>query len=197
MPALAALFFLAAPPFWESKPPRQWTDNELSVLLHDSPWAQMAPPPPRNAESPAEQIYIATAQPVRDAEVELARRRAIRLHQLGSGLDAEYRDFLRDSGGQQIVVAAYAPNLNAMADARESRRMEEESVMKIGRKKYKVTGTFPPTPGDPYLRLVFPRVLQASSKSVEFDLYIPGLSGPYRDVEFDVRRMVYKGRPEF
>ncbi|HLJ17721.1 MAG TPA: hypothetical protein VKV15_24705 [Bryobacteraceae bacterium] len=195
MPALAALFFLAAPPFWEAKLPRQWTDPELALLLHDSPWAQMAPPP-KSSESPPEQIYVATAHPIRDAEMERMRRRALRLHTSDSGFD-EYLEFLRDNAGQHIVLAAYVPDVNALADAEESHRMEQESIMKIGRKKYKMTGSFPPTPTDPYLRLVFPRVLQPSDKSVEFDLYIPGLSGPYREIEFAVKDMVYKGQSDF
>src|SRR6185437_4833232 len=112
MPALAALFFFAAPQFWDAKPPRQWTDMELARLLHDSPWAQMAPPPPKNSGSPAEQIYIATAQPIREAEVELARRRAIRLH-TGEGFDREYRDFLEENGRKRIILATYVPNLDA------------------------------------------------------------------------------------
>lgn len=197
MPALAALLFFAGPAFWEALPPRQWTDLQLDRLLHDSPWAQMAPPPPGNAESPTEQIYIATARPIRNAELELARRRALRRHDAASGLDPEYQDFLQQNAGTRIIVAAYAPDLNAMADAGESRRAEEESIMKIRHKKYKVTGTFPPTPDDPYLRFVFPRVVQPSDKSVEFDLYIPGLSGPYRSVEFAVKDLVYKSHPDY
>ena len=46
---------------------------------------------------------------------------------------------------------------NAFSDNRETRQMEQECVMRVGRKKLKMTGHFPPSPGDPYLRLAFPR----------------------------------------
>ena len=67
--------------------------------------------------------------------------------------------------------------------------------MKVGRKKYKMLGHFPPIPSDPYLRLVFPRVVTESDKSVIFELYLPG-NGPYHDAEFRVREMIYQGKLE-
>jgi hypothetical protein len=74
--------------------------------------------------------------------------------------------------------------------------MEEESVMKIGRKKYKMTGHFPPAPDDPYLRLVFPRQVGPKDKTVEFDLYLPGVADSYRTVEYPIKDMAYKGKLE-
>ena len=54
----------------------------------------------------------------------------------------------------------------------------------IERKEYKILGHFPPTPSDPVLRLIFPRVVRAADKSVIFRLYLAGLNFPEREVEF-------------
>ncbi|MEO7145143.1 MAG: hypothetical protein ABI165_16725 [Bryobacteraceae bacterium] len=193
----AAFFFFAAPPFWESKPPQQWSGEEINILLHDSPWAQIASAPPKNADAAPVQVYIASAPPMRAAELELARRRALRRRIPESDADLEYAAYLRENEGKQIIVAVSMPNARALSDGEESRRMQEECIMKIGRKKYKITGNFPPSADDPYLRLIFPRTLQPSDKSVEFDLYIPGLPEPYRMVSFRVKDMLYKGAPAF
>ena len=68
--------------------------------------------------------------------------------------------------------------------------------MRIGRKKYKMTGHFPPSAGDPYLRLAFPRVATAADKSVTFDLYVPGVSMGARSAEFSIKDMIVKGKLE-
>ena len=73
--------------------------------------------------------------------------------------------------------------------------MEEESIMRVGRQKYKMEGHFPPVPSDPFLRLVYPRVATERDKSVNFELYLPGY-GPYHEAEFRVRDMMYKGKLE-
>jgi hypothetical protein len=73
--------------------------------------------------------------------------------------------------------------------------MQDESIMKVGRKKYQMVGHFPPTPSDKFLRLVYPRVVTAADKSVIFELYLPG-NGPYHEAEFRVRDMLYKGKLE-
>src|SRR5260370_42640886 len=68
----AALFLLAAS-FWETKPPKEWSEAELKQLLTDSPWAQMVTAPGKIAGPPV-QIYIATATPIQQAETERDRR---------------------------------------------------------------------------------------------------------------------------
>jgi len=74
--------------------------------------------------------------------------------------------------------------------------MEEESILKVGKKKYQMTGHFPPTPADPYLRLVFPRPIGPNDKSLVFELYLPGVGNTYRTVEFRIKELGYKGTPE-
>jgi len=46
MHIMVALLALLAAPFWEAKAPRDWSEEELRALLHDSPWAQGADPAP-------------------------------------------------------------------------------------------------------------------------------------------------------
>jgi len=175
------LAWLAAP-FWETTAPKDWTDEQIQLLLNDSPWAQAADP------KPTVQIYLATATPVREAEAELARRN-------DKPIGDDYVDFVRDEGSRNVVLAIAYTNWTALEDAGESRRMQDESVMKIGRKKYQITGHFPPTKSDKFLRLVYPRVVTDTDKSIVFELYLPG-NGPYHEAEFRVRDMVYKGKLE-
>jgi len=173
---------LLAAPFWETKAPSDWTDAQIELLLHDSPWAQMADP------APAVQVYLATAHPLREAEAELARRR-------GKPLNDEYVDYVGQEGSKNLVVAIAFKNWTALADAEEARRMEEESIMRVGRRKYKMEGHFPPVPSDPFLRLVYPRAATERDKTIVFELYLPGY-GPYHDAEFRVRDMMSKGKLE-
>jgi hypothetical protein len=185
MQFVCALLALLAAPFWETKAAREWSDEEVQLLLHDSPWAQTAGTEPLG--SPV-QVYLATARPVQEAEEELARRR-------GKQRNDEYVDYVRQEGARNVILAIAFPKWTLLADAAESQRMQEESIMKVGRKKYKMSGHFPPTPSDPFLRLVYPRVVAETDKSVIFELYLPG-SGPYHEAEFRVRDLRYKGKLE-
>lgn len=171
-----------AAPFWESKAPADWSEAQIEQLMHDSPWAQMADP------APAVQVYLATAQPLRMAEDELARRR-------NKPLNDEYLEYLRQEGANKVVVAISYKNLTALQDGEEAQHMEEESIMKVGRKKYKMVGHFPPVPSDPFLRLVYPRAVTENDKTITFELYLPGY-GPYHEAEFRLRDMLYKGKLE-
>jgi hypothetical protein len=182
MHLVCVLLALLAAPFWETKAPADWTEAQIALLLHDSPWAEMAEP------APAVQVYLATAQPVREAEAELARRR-------GKPLNDEYVEYLAHEGANKVVVAIAYKNLTALADAEEAQRMEEESIMRVGRQTYKMEGHFPPVPSDPFLRLVYPRIATERDKTIAFELYLPGY-GPYHEAEFRVRDMRYKGKLE-
>jgi len=182
MHLVCAWLALLAAPFWETKAPGDWTDAQIERLLHDSPWAEMAEP------APAVQVYLATARPVREAEAELARRRA-------KPLNEEYVDYLAQEGADKLVVAIAYKNLAALEDAGEAHRMEEESIMRVGHQKYKMDGHFPPVPSDPFLRLVYPRAATTRDKTIAFDLYLPGY-GPYHEAEFRLRDMLYKGKLE-
>ncbi len=194
------IVFLLAAPFWEAKPQAEWTNQELAQLLSDSPWAQMVGSQAVAVPGPAVQMYLATAAPMQAAEQESLRRAQL-LRKAGteppeSPLAAEYRNWLADNRDTQIVLAIRMESNRGFADEQEVRRMEDESVMRVGRRKIKMTGHFPPFPGDPYLRLAFPRQVELSDKALSFDLYLPGAPGPYRGAEFKLKDMVVRGKLE-
>jgi hypothetical protein len=192
------LTFLAAP-FWESENPSHWTDEQLRQLLIDSPWAQIVEAPGKTS-APAVQVYLATAAPLEEAERErdsrAKRRQPPGKPPVEDPLAEEYRAWLNDNHDSQIVVAIRISDVNGLSDAKETKIMEEECVMRAGRKKFKITGHFPPSPSDPYLRLAFPRKVVVEDKVLRFDLYLPGVAIPYREVEFRLVDMVVRGRLE-
>lgn len=190
------LLFVFADRFWEAKPARQWSDEQLLIMLTDSPWAQTT----TMRDAAPLPFYLATAKPVREAEAEWLRRYMAQMQQKQQPAQAdnsklEYEAWLKENEGKVIVVGIRNPNLNALAQAEESKAMEEESFMKVGRKKIKMTGHFPPGESDPVLRLVFPRP-QEAVKDITFELYIPGVTGPYRAATFKVKDMMFEGKLE-
>jgi len=189
MHALVLLCALLAAPFWESKAPADWTADELAEILHRSPWARVATAEGFQREAGV-QTLLSSALPMQLAEAESLRRRAM-------PVDAdEFRQYLAQEREKSIILTVNFPDPNQLADGKEAKRMEEECVMKVGRKKYNLKGHFPPTPSDPYLRLVFPRAVTASDKLVQFELYLPGVTPPYRIAEYVVKELVYRGKLE-
>ncbi|MEO8132104.1 MAG: hypothetical protein ABI822_33720 [Bryobacteraceae bacterium] len=204
--ALATLLF--ADSFWQTKPVTEWTDVELSKFLADSPWAQMAAQPGKAQVGKNEgnttpvQIYLATAGPVVKALAERDRR--IELRRPGTAkalaedpLSEERALWIADHREGYVIVAARVGNNNAFSSEEETRRMEKDSVMDLGRIKAKVSATFPPTRTDPHVYLAFPREpVTASDKDLSFELYLPGVPGPYRMVTFKLKDMVVDGKLE-
>ncbi len=186
-----ALVVVFAGAFWESKAPAEWTQEQIAALFNDSPWAQPLTGPQNAPPIPA---YLATAQPMQQAEQE--RERRMKKKAAPDPLAEEYRVWLEDNRATQIVLAIPVADTNAFSDAKETRRMEEECVMKIGRKKIKMTGHFPPSPGDPQLRIAFPRAAIGAEKVLTFDLYVPGIPIPFRSVEFHLKHMMVNGKLE-
>jgi hypothetical protein len=184
MRSLVVLLFLFGQPFWEAKPPDQWTDAEIDTVRHHSPWAQSVGPEPEVS------LWLATAAPIEDAEAE-AR---LRTRKTEKEPDPDYTGYVTEHGSEIFVLALAYPNLKGLGNAAEDRRMEDESVMKIGRKTWHIVGHFPPTPSDPVLRLVFPREVKATDKDVEFQLYLPGVPFPERDAVFRVKDLLYHGK---
>lgn len=187
MHAFLPLFFLLAQPFWETKPPEAWTDAEIQTVRTDSPWAQ------RTTEAPVAVVYLATAAPIEHAEAELRLRLKKNSYPMP---DPDYLEYLSSHRAEHFVLAVTYPTLAGLGDARESKRMEEESVMLIGKKSYGIIGHFPPTPSDPVLRLIFPRALMPAGKTVLFRLYLGGLKFPEREIEFRVKDLTYQGKLE-
>jgi len=189
MHTLLPLLFFFAQPFWETKAPEAWSIAEINAIRTASPWAQ------RTEEAPVVVIYLATAAPIEHAEGELR----LRLKKNPSPMpepDPDYVEFLNAHRADTFVLAITYPTLAGLGDARESKRMEEESVMLIGKKSYGMVGHFPPTPSDPVLRLIFPRAVKPTDKTVVFRLYLGGLKFPEREVEFRVKDLAYQGKLE-
>ena len=188
-----ALFFMVAARFWESKPPAEWTENEMDIIVSDSPWAQSVRASPN---SPLALIYLATAEPMRLAEKEM-RRRYVKAGKAVDEMHEEYELFLRENQAKTIVVAVKLAGSNFPAEGAEIKHMEEECILKIGRRKFKLVGHFPPSPTDPYLRLAFPREVRPEDKDLVFQLYIPGLSSPFREVRFVLKELRFKDSVEY
>jgi hypothetical protein len=189
MHVLLPLFFFLAQPFWEIKPPETWTDAQIQSIRTESPWAQ------QTAEAPVVVIYLATAAPIEQAEAELRLRLKKNRHPMAEP-DPDYLEYLSGHRAENFVLAIAYPTLKGLGDARESQRMEEESVMLVGKKSYAMVGHFPPTPSDPVLRLIFPRAVTAADKTVVFRLYLGGLKFPEREMEFRVKDLTYQGKLE-
>jgi hypothetical protein len=186
MRALLPLLFFLAQPFWEAKPPEKWSNLEIDTLRTNSPWAQGVGP------APVMLVYLATAAPIEDAEGELRLRSKNTLHEP----DADYLTYLSENREKYFVLAIPYPALDRLGKAEEEKRMEEESIMVIGSRKYKMAGYFPPVPSDPVLRLVFPRQVRETDKRVVFRLSLPGIDFPDREVEFNVKELMYRGKLE-
>ncbi|SPF46171.1 conserved hypothetical protein [Candidatus Sulfopaludibacter sp. SbA4] len=186
MRPLLPLLLLLAQPFWEAKSPEKWTDREIGLLRSNSPWAVTIGP------TPAVLVYLATARPIEDAEDEVR----LRAKNAPRELDPDYLTYLSQNREKHFVLAIPYASLSGLGKAEETRKLEQESAMLIGRKTYKIVGYFPPTPSDPVLRLVFPREVRPSDKRVVFRLYLPGVDFPDREVEFVVKDLIYHGTLE-
>jgi hypothetical protein len=200
MLTLALLLSMAADPFWVAKSPQQWTEAELAQMFADSPWGALAQSPGGAAQGPPAPVYVATAGPMEQAERERERRVRLRRPPGDSAspdpLAEEYRAWLEENRASQIVLAVRVQDLGAFADEREVRRMEDGCVMRLGRRRVRLSGHFPPSAADPYLRLAFPRQVQANDKIVTFELYLPGVAIPFRTVEFSLSKMTVHGKIE-
>jgi len=183
--SLAAVLLLGAEPFWLSRPAAQWTDAELDGIFQASPWAQ--------TESVT--VYFATAKPMRDAEAELRRRRGTVNAEFDR--DTDYDEFLRTRGDRSIVVAVLAKDQTGLSVPGEMARLERDCRIRSGKRLLKLSGLFPPTAGDPLLRLVFPRDLDPKADKLRLELYIPALDGKaWRTFEFSVKALMAGGKLE-
>ncbi len=135
-------------------------------------------------------VYLASAKPIAEAEAERRSRSK-------AGTDPvaeEYRLWSAENRGKYIVLAIPVNDPQAMAMAEEGRGIEK-SVMVLGKKKVPLAMHFPPSSTDPYLRLVFPKM--AAEKKIRFEIFVPGAIAPEREVEFDVTKLKYLGKPEY
>ena len=154
-------------------------------MLIASPWTQTLGPAPEVL------AWFATAAPIEEAETEARLQKRGPLRQP----DPDYLNYIADNRERVFVLAIGYPSLSGLGRETDSWKMvEKETAMRVGSKSYKAEGLFPPEPSDPVLRLIFPRTVKATDKSVRFQLYLPGLAFPERDAEFQVRDLSYRGK---
>ncbi|MFN7924227.1 MAG: hypothetical protein U0Q16_29265 [Bryobacteraceae bacterium] len=180
--AMLAATLLAAS-FWDSKEPKDWSEDELNRLLTDSPWARS-------------DAYLASSEAMRLAEQEWRRRHEAKQLDAPDPGEDDYFEFIRNDRGKHVVLAVRVTDFNQMADAKEIREMEKNCWLRSGKQKIRASGHFPPTSRDAFLRLVFPRP-EAAVKNLKFDLYLPGVAGTFRQLEFELKEMSYKGRTDY
>jgi hypothetical protein len=197
MHLLLAFLAVAAQPFWEAKTPDQWTEAELRAMLEQSPWAQQIEGQDRRL------AFFATAKPIEEARQEIERRARLRLK--GRAADAaeqtaeanlDYTDYVREHRDESFVLAIPYPDNPAMGEESEWREFQKRTLMIVGKKKFPIEGYFPPTPSDPVLRIVFPRKVSTADKNVDFELYLPGMPFPERELVFRVKDLLYHGKLE-
>jgi hypothetical protein len=205
MPFLLALLLIAAS-FWEAKPPAEWSDLEVSQLFSESPWAQpirakidgKTKGPTAHLMMPPVQGYLASARPLQLAAQERDRRAKAKAKGKEDEYDPfaeEYLAWLESTSKAHVIVAVRVAKATAYSDSKELALMKN-SFIKVGGRKYSMTSYFPPSSHDPFLKIAFPRQVQLSDKKVEFELYVPGVAGPYRMGEFLLEPMVVAGKLE-
>jgi hypothetical protein len=187
MHALLPLLFFLTQPFWEARPPEQWSNAEIDEIRTRSPWAQ-----PLAMGTPVI-AFLATALPVEHAEAELRLRTKKNPDPLPEP-DPDYLDYLREHREDALVLGVTYPRMNTFGKPGEDKQLEVDTMMVIGKKQHHMLGHFPPTPSDPVLRLIFPRVVKTTDKNVVFRLYLPGLSFPEREAVFVVKDLLYQGK---
>jgi hypothetical protein len=185
MHAWLALFFFLAQPFWEAKPPEQWTDHEIDLMRISSPWSQTLGPAPELL------TWFATAQPIEEAEAEARLHKRSPLQEP----DPDYLGFLAENREKVFVLAIAYPTLTGLSKEADTwKAVQKETVMHLGAKSYRIEGLFPPEPSDPVLRLIFPRAVKPTDKSIDFQLYLPGLPFPEREAQFWLKDLFYHGK---
>ena len=183
---LLAALQLATAPFWEGRPPEQWSQAEVNRLLSDSPWAH----------TNGVRVYLASAEPARQAELMWKKWRNGQLGVEGKFEDDEdYEEFLRQHPGEYIVVGVAGLDPTITPNPREVAHMQKQSRIKLDKRKYAMIAYFPPTPADPILRMVFPKKLLGDEKTLILELYVAGVHMPFRNFEFPIKSLVWKGRP--
>ena len=189
MNLVAFLLLAAAGGFWDSKPVEDWTVEEVQSIFEGSPWSRTL-----RVRGDALQAHLASALPMREAE---KRQRAFQKRKGAPDASfAEYLAMMEEDG--YIVLAVKIQEREKFSDGVMVSRMQKDTQMRIGKKNYTLLTHFPPSSSDPYLRLVFKRpALGPSDKSIFFAFLVPGATDPYRNVEFQVKDLQYKGTIEY
>lgn len=185
-------FFLAAAAFWETKPPQQWTGDQLLYMMTESPWVQAGKSGLNSQWETGLVMYLASAKPMRDAEAEMHRRTAA----TDDFLFEDYRAWLAENADKYIVLAVRIAKEEALANAEDAALMEKDSKMIVSGRKYPVKFFFAASKKDPWARLAFPRAVTDKNKQVEFEVFVPLVSGNYRLAIFDIKTLMSNGKLE-
>ena len=125
---MVRVFVLLAAPFWESKAPADWTEEELQTLLTDSPWAETIAAPAQG-DAPPLLVYLATAAPMEAAERERDRRyKRKRPNEPVDPLAEEYRAWLAENRTTAIVLAMNIGRVHGLDIEQDAGRMEQEML---------------------------------------------------------------------
>jgi hypothetical protein len=193
MHSLFTFFLMLAAPFWEAKPASQWSNLDLDLMFRNSPWAQPGQLTTRIGGEPQIFVYLASAKPMREAEEERRVRRKVKPDPVAE----EYLSWAPQNLDKYIVLSVRVPASTVFSDLSETQRMEKESVLKAGRKRLASVMHFLPSSTDEHLRFVFPREVPDSAKRLSFEFYVPSIAGPYREAEFTMKELTYKGKLEY
>lgn len=208
---MGALLMLAlfATPFWESKPPSEWSDQDLKAFLRSSPWVQISrinvPSLDTHGDRDADlgelpdgaiQVTLASAAPVVQAEQEWHKRHPPAGDAVEDEYASEFYDFIGANPGKYIALGVRLERPQQLEKQKQTAEMEKRCELKIGKRHYKLVGHFLPSPADPYLRLIFPRELKPEDEDLEFTLFLPGISMPHRKVTFWLKELAFKGKLE-
>jgi hypothetical protein len=207
--SLCLAFF--ALPYWEAKPPAEWSDEQLRAFLRSSPWAQVdrinargldegLPDrdslDPANAHTAGVQVRLASAAPVVEAEQEWSRRHPPSSTAAEDQYGSEFYEFLAANRGKYIALAVRLARPRRLEIDKEVAQMEKHCELRINKRRYKLAAHFLPSPADPYLRLLFPRELAPGDQLLEFSLYLPGVTFPHRKIAFEIKNLYFKGHLE-
>jgi hypothetical protein len=188
-----ALYLLFFAPFWETKPAAEWSAGEVKQMFRASPWAQVAAPMSDTGGEKDVYVYLGSASPMRDAE---EQRWKFEKKESDSVAD-EYRTWMTANAGKFIVLAVEAPRSLEFSEAGEVEAMKKDTTLHVDRRRYKLAMYFPPSSSDNRLRFAFPREISAKDKKLRFEFYVPSVRGQFREAEFNLIDLKYKGQPEF
>jgi hypothetical protein len=195
---LAAFPSTASAPPWETKDWAQWTMQDCNNILHDSPWALTyavyRPGPDGQTSSSAATAQISSSRVIRQAMV---RRQQL----MREGIQSATPQAREQS--EKTEAACLSQNLNDRVIVTIESAFPDDfkagPELEISKRKYlplQPSQTDPTNPcpngGYAYLRVVNGKpVIGPGDKKLT-------IVTPWkRDFEFDIQKMVYKGKPDF
>lgn len=188
--ALASLTSVATAPPWKSKDWRQWTPDECKWILHRSPWAipvhvhEAGVDPKGNSASNA-RVLITSALAIRRAMVTLGQEDAL-------CLNGTFND--------RIEVTIIPDNFADFKTAPE---------LIISNRKYQaLRSSIGDPPLDPCVAFLpyayggvnvyeYPRIVDGSPVIGPSDKKLVIMSSNHREFEFNIKNMIYDGKPDY